>query len=378
MTAAPTIERIELTPIAVPYPKPRRFGRHVITAGEHVIVRAHAEDGGVGIGEAVARPYVYGESLASIMHAISEWFAPAAIGRSIFDVERLWMQWELVAANHAAKAALDMAIHDVQAQAAGMPLWRWLGGAHPSVPLSWILTYGSPAEMLAEAVEWSERGFGTFKVKVSADRAHDRDVLTALRDGLPAATRLYADANGTLSRADFVLRAAELAEFGIELLEDPLPTGAARSRQAVWRTSPIPILGDETAKSVEEAAGEIESGGVDAFSIKIFRTGIHRSRQIATLARAFHRDCVVGGQGETQVGSTIAAHFASALRGMGFDRYPAETSSSYRFDFDLAPEGARMHQGSVELTEAPGSGVVLDDAAVKQLAAGRTWTSDHR
>jgi L-alanine-DL-glutamate epimerase-like enolase superfamily enzyme len=369
------IDRVDVLPLAIPYPTPRRFGKNVITSGENIIVRVHTDDGLTGLGEAISRPYVYGESMASIVHAISQWFAPVTIGQSIFDVDRLWRQWDLVALNYAAKAGLDMAIHDLQAQAAGLPLWRWLGGTDPVVPLSWILTYGSPEAVLAEAQKWSERGFRSFKVKISRSREHDRSVLTALTDGLPAGTRFYADANGTLSRSDFVLRATELAQFGIELLEDPLPTADMTTRHALWASSPVPFLSDETAKNVGEAALEIQAGGVDTFSLKIFRTGIHRSREIATIARAFERQCLAGGQGETQAGSIIGAHFASALGGMGFDRYLAETSSSYRFDFDVVGAGARLRDGAVHLTEQPGSGIVLDDEVVSRLAAGPWWTS---
>jgi L-alanine-DL-glutamate epimerase-like enolase superfamily enzyme len=371
------IDRVDVLPLAIPYPKPRRFGKHVITSGENIIVRVHTQDGLTGLGEAVSRPYVYGESAASIVHALCTWFIPETVGHSLFEVDRLWSRWDLVALNYAAKAGLDMAIHDLLAQAAGLPLWRWLGGTDPVVPLSWILTYGSPEDMLAEALEWSQRGFGSFKVKISADRAHDRSVLVTLRDGLPAGTRFYADANGTLSRSDFALRAAELAELGIEMVEDPLPPADVPARRALWAGSPVPFLADETAKSVSEAALEISDGGVDAFSVKIFRTGIHRSLEIATVARAFGRQCIAGGQGETQAGSILGAHFASALAGMGFDRYLAETSSSYRFGFDLVADGARLHDGAVHLTEAPGAGIVLDDEVTDRLAA-EPWTAYHK
>jgi L-alanine-DL-glutamate epimerase-like enolase superfamily enzyme len=363
---------VEIRPLSIPYPKPRRFGRHVLTAGDNILVRVHSTDGHVGIGESISRPYVYGESMPSICHAILEWFGPSIEGMSVFDTDAMWRAWDLVAANYAAKAGLDMAIHDIQAQVVGLPLWRWYGGEQRRIPLSWILTYGDPGAIAEEALAWSERGYGSFKVKISADPAHDREVLSRLRDELPEATRFYADANGVLSRADFVARADELVDFGIELLEDPVATAAVGTRRTVWASSPIPILADETAKNVGEAAVEVETGGVDAFSLKIFRTGIHRSQEIATIARAFSRECLIGGQGETQVGSIIAAHYASGLAAQGFDRYPAETSSSYRFAFDLIGDGARAVGGAVELTDDLGSGITLDDDVVEGLATD-TW-----
>ena len=367
------VEAVEVLPLSIPYPSPRRFGRHVLTSGENIVVRVRDSDGRVGLGESIPRPYVYGESAKSIVHAIIEWFGPAVMGRPILDIDDMWRTWDGVAANFAAKAGLDMAIHDLQAQAVGLPLWRWLGGTSQTIPLTWILTYGTSAAVCEEAVRrWSE-GYSCFKVKISNDRAHDRDMLQRIRSELPETARLYADANGSLTRAEFLRRIPELIEYGVESVEDPLIPGYMESRHSLGSATQMPILADETAKSPEEAANEIMSGAVDLFSLKIFRTGISRSRDIARIARAFGRDCLVGGQGETQVGAAIAAHFASSLYAMGFDHYPAEVSSSYRFDFDTTHGGQQLIAGSLHLSDAAGSGIVLNEEVLAKLSSAEEF-----
>jgi L-alanine-DL-glutamate epimerase-like enolase superfamily enzyme len=377
-TQAPTIELVEFVTLDIPYPKPRRFGRHVLTAGENVLVRLTDSAGHVGYGEAVSRPYIYGESATSIVYAISNWFGPSMVGMSVFDTAAIWDAWDLVAGNIAAKAGLDMAVHDLQAQAVGLPLWRWLGGRATEIPLSWILTYGSPEDTLAEARGRSDEGFEWFKVKVSADAEHDRAILTTLREGLPASARFYADANGTLTRSELLRRVGEFQDLGIELLEDPLAPDDITTRGEVWTSCPIPFLADETAKTVAEAVHEIRHGGVDVFSLKIFRTGIHRSRQITTIAQAFGRDCLLGGQGETHVGAVIAAHVASGLIETTGGRYPAETASAYRFDFDLVASGGKLSNGRLVLTDRPGSGIEIDDEIIARLASPIAWNANER
>jgi L-alanine-DL-glutamate epimerase-like enolase superfamily enzyme len=374
----PTIVRVEFVTLDIPYPKPRRFGRHVLTSGENVLVRVIDSSGHIGYGEAVARPYIYGESATSIVHAISNWFGPSMIGMSVFDSDAIWEAWDLVAANVAAKAGLDMAVYDLQAQAVGLPLWRWLGGQVKQIPLSWILTYGTPADTLTEAQGRSAEGFEWFKVKVSADREHDTAVLRALRGGLPRSTRYYADANGTLTRSELLRRMGEFEELGIELLEDPLSPDDITTRGEVWASCPIPFLADETATTVSEAVHEIRHGGVDVFSLKIFRTGIHRSREITTIARAFGRDCLIGGQGETHVGAVIAGHVASGLIAATGGRYPAETASAYRFDFDLVASGGSLSGGRMVLTDRPGSGIEIDEDVVARLASPTVWNANDK
>jgi L-Ala-D/L-Glu epimerase len=376
MTAtAPVIERVECFPLAIPYPKPRRFGRHVLTSGENTIVRVTTSDGAVGLGEAIARPYVYGESQQSIVSALRNWFAPAMVGRTVFEISHIWRDWDKVARNPAAKAGLDMAVADLAAQSAGLPLWRWLGGESPAVPLSWILTYGDMKEVSAEALQRAAEGYRAFKVKISPDRGHDRELLSELRRILPAATRYYGDANGTLSRAQAVLRLPELEELGLELIEDPMAIDDITGRREVWASSPLGFLADESAQTVSELAREISHGGVDSVSIKIFRTGITKSLAMLSVAEAFNRSCVVGGQGETDLGAIIAAHFACAVNARGLTPLPAETSSSYRFSFALTGLELRPTDGTLILTERPGIGTDLDTAVLQSLAAP-LWPAD--
>jgi L-alanine-DL-glutamate epimerase-like enolase superfamily enzyme len=112
------------------------------------------------------------------------------------------------------------------------------------------------------------------------------------------------------------------------------------------------------------------SGGVDIFSIKIFRTGLSVSRDIVGLALALNRQCMIGGQGETHLGAAISAHFSSALRERGCAPYPAETSTSYRYDFNLLGQRPEFRDGKMVLSAKPGLGVELDFDVVKMLSKG--------
>jgi len=120
-----------LTAVAVPY---RPEAGTLVTAGlelteaRHVILQLHTDQGLTGLGEAVPRPSVYGETLESITAAMRDLLLPPVLGLDPLDVEKVWARWSRVVANTTAKAAIDMALHDVAGQMAQMPLYKMLGG----------------------------------------------------------------------------------------------------------------------------------------------------------------------------------------------------------------------------------------------------------
>lgn len=362
------IREVHVRPLIIPYPDVRKFGRNALTQGEHVFVRVVTEGGIEGLGEAVSRPYIYGESIASIVHAIKTWLSPEIVGKSAFDNAYFWRRWSRLAGNHSAKAALDMALVDIQARSVGLPLWRWCGGTDREVPLSWILTYGSVDETVAEAVRRAGQGYRYFKVKVSDDARGDRRLLEALRKALPDDCAFYGDANGAISPGTALARIDEFWRLGMKFIEDPVSVFDYATKKKIHSASPIPLISDESARTVQECAHELSVNCIDIFSIKIFRTGFSQSRDIETLAHSFNKGCIVGGQGETHLGAVLSAHFASGIRAGGSAPFPAETSSSYRYDFNILSKKPAFEDGKMVLPETPGSGVELDYGIVRRFA----------
>jgi len=104
------IEKVEAIPYKIPYLKPLEFATGVITDVEHVLLRVHTKDGVVGQAEAPSRPYIYGESQASIVAAVNDWFAPSVVGLDIRNVEGVHQKMKWVVHNHTARAAVDLAV----------------------------------------------------------------------------------------------------------------------------------------------------------------------------------------------------------------------------------------------------------------------------
>ena len=102
------ITSIEAIPFAIPYLKPLRFASGEVHTASHVLVRVHSDDGIVGVAEAPARPFTYGETQESIVAVIRTLFAPQLAGMSILDRESMHAVMDRTVGNPTAKSAVDI------------------------------------------------------------------------------------------------------------------------------------------------------------------------------------------------------------------------------------------------------------------------------
>lgn len=359
------IVRIEALALRFPFPRARKFTGQTMTHTDNVIVQVTTDEGLTGIGEAMARPYVYGESYVSILHALKEWIAPLLLGADPFDIERIWHGFDRIAFNFTAKGAADVALHDLMAQACGLPLHRMLGGWTDSVRLTWIIPFYAIGEMVTEAEQQFAAGFRSFKVKVGEDPAKDVELVKCLRDTLGPDALIYADANEGYDLPTAIRTLHRMEEYGLAFIEDPLPVDDREGRTLLCAATLVPILADETAKTVEEARREVAQRTAGIVDIKIPRTGYFLSRRILSLAEAAGVPCLVGGQGECGVGALASAHFAAAFRNT--QRYPSEVSGPLRLAEDILLHPFPVVDGRVRLPNVPGTGVQLDAERVRRL-----------
>ena len=176
------ITTVEAIPLAIPYRRPFAFASGKVTAADHVLVRITTDDGLVGHGEAPPRPYTYGETAASIVAAVRDLFTPVLVGADPFARERIRADLARTVANNAARGAIDVALWDLVGQACGQPVHVLLGHAADDVRVAHMIGLGTPAEMVADAVEMSdEYGVDAFKVKVGRDLGHDLVAVRELR-----------------------------------------------------------------------------------------------------------------------------------------------------------------------------------------------------
>jgi L-alanine-DL-glutamate epimerase-like enolase superfamily enzyme len=373
VTAIPRVAAVRLTAVDVPYTP--ELGM-LVTAGltqsgaRHVLVEVFADDGSVGLGEAVPRPSVYGETLEGIRAVTEQLLAPPLLGLAATDTERAWSAWERVVGNQSAKAALDVALHDLVARRAGLPLWRLLGGwSEGSIELTMALGIGAPAAMAEQANRAAAAGYGTVKLKIGKDVAADVAAVTAVRDAVGDAVAIYADANNGYSRRDALRAARGFEPQGVLLFEEPVAARDTEGRARLANATDIPILLDESTNDLADVPREIAAGTAGAISVRAARTGVSLTRHLVGLATAAHVPLLVGSHRELGVGVATNAHLAAGFRAMVF---PAELGSHVFLEDGLLREPVRIEGGRLHLPDGPGLGVDLDP---ERVARYRLWTA---
>lgn len=355
----PVIERIDVTPFQVPFATFLRSGRQMhVKKAENVLVRVTADDGTVGIAEANAFAELFGESQASIVHAIGDWIAPRVKGIALSDFEQLWHHLDIMRNNNSAKAAVDMAVHDALARVLGLPMYRMLGGYRDRIALTWIIGQGTIDEMLDEGVEALGRGFKSFKIKIGLDPAKDVKVIAALRKKLGDETMLYVDANQAYSYADAVWALPRMEPHGIVIVEDPMQNWDVDGRRKLAERLNVPMLGDECVTTPAELRREIDLGILRMINLKPPRSGYHASRKIVHLAEQAGLACMMGTMLETDIGVLAAAHFAAAFKAF---TYPAELTYCFKMQDHLLTTRLPVRDGVLHLPDRPGIGAEIDE-----------------
>lgn len=353
------IVKVEAIPYTIPYVHPMVFASGVLHSAEHVLVRVHTDQGHVGIGEAAARPMVYGESQRSIVNAVQEWIEPALVGLDPFSVEEAHRRTVWLEGNHTAKGATDIALHDLRARALEMPTWRLLGGSAKPQRVTRCLSMGDPAEVCDEALAaMDEYGVTSFKIKVGLDVAQDVERVRAVRDAVGAESFLFVDANHGWSAEEAIRALVALEDVGLDLVEEPSPATDRLGRLRLANRITTPIMADESARNLWEATAELTAGAARAVSIKTMRTGFTESSRIAAVAEALGGQPVLGGQADGIVGTAASLTFAAAHPGMA--ALPGELDHFLLITDHIVTESLPIVGGTLTPSNLPGNGIEID------------------
>ncbi len=336
-----------------------------LTKTRQVLVEVHTDEGLIGCGEAMSRPYLYGETQRSIVAAIEDWFAPAIIGLDPFAIEEAWSRFGVAVYNHTAKAALDMALYDIMGQATGRSVRQLLGGYTEAVKTSYVTGIAAPQAVAEEALQaYANHGINAFKLKAGLNAQQDIAIVKAVREALPDSL-LYIDPNERYGGAEAIRICSAARDLGVAWVEEPVSKDDRHGRRLFAQSGVLPVLGDDSCRTPVEAAREITEGMVQMVSIKVARTGFTLSQQIHGLCMAQGAGMVMGAQGESGVGRAVAWHFAAAHRLTC--RHPGELSFGLELDGDIVEDAPTIKGGVQTHSDGPGLGVTVDRKALDLL-----------
>jgi len=316
------IERVTATRVTTPLHTPFVTALRRTTTTDTVVVRVTDSDGVTGWGEAPQVWQVTGESLAGAEACVTGPLAVVVAGRDPDDLHALLRDvGAAVAANHGAKAAVDVALHDLVARRRGVSLPVLLGGTALRVPTDVTVAAGDADALAETARARAADGFGVLKMKVGTDAATDVARVRAVREAVGPGVRIRLDANQGWTARDAVRVICGLEDAGldVELVEQPV--AAADLDGLAWVTARVrtPVLADESVYGVRDLVEVVRRRAADLVNVKLAKCGgLRVAATLLELARAQGMGSIVGSMMESHIGvgaaaSLVAAHGTSAV-----------------------------------------------------------------
>ena len=276
-----------------------------------VVVVEIRHDGVSGFGEAA--PIERYEESASSAHAFAQ-DAAELLGDHPFAFEEIESRLRERPGEHAAKAAIDGALHDLCGKLVGLPVWRLLGLRREGPPTSWTIWLGDPDDM-AQRAEKVRGRFKRLKLKLGAGDGRDVERVRAVRS--VSDVPLQVDVNEAWSLDEALEALPQLAELGVQYCEQPLPAGDPGGPELKGR-SPLPIYVDEDCHTLEDVPACAERA--HGVNVKLAKSGgIREAVRMTHAARALGLDLMLGCMNESGLAVAAGAQIASLFDHVDLD-----------------------------------------------------------
>ncbi len=350
-----------------------------------IVVRVTAEDGTVGYGEGLPRPYVTGETTEScIGHMVGHlWpavsrvdFADLVPGPDpIQTLEPIEASLPVVESDgiiawNAARAAFELAVVDVLARRQGLSMAEILPSKRSAVLYSGVISTGPIDSAVRLAERCVELGVPAIKIKIADDDAFER--VAAVREVVGPAVSLRVDANGAYDVDGAIDILNQLAALSVECAEQPIPRGAPEELATVQAASPISVMADESLVTVEDGRALIAARACEYFNLRVSKCGgIRRTLNIAGEAQRAGVRLQVGCQvGEVAILSAAGRHLAAYLDDVA---YVEGSYGSMLLSEDIGEESIGFGSGGMgEVLRGPGLGVRVVDEQLSRYAESVT------
>ena len=358
------IKSIVLHPLSIPLKAPFITSLGPVLDVANVVVALHTAEGRTGFGECSPFWTINGETQETCM-SVGRHLAKALIGHDALDIESAHALMDrTIFANNSIKSAFDIALHDIKAQHAGVPLYRLLGGANDKALVTdYTVSIGDPGKMASDAQDIMSNGFTVIKVKLGGNGELDIARIKAIRDAIGSTIPLRIDANQGWDPDTAIRVLNALGGSNIQHCEEPIPRWQFMEMKRVKEASPIPIMADESCCDHHDAERLIALGACQRFNIKLGKSGgLFKAHKIIVLAEAARMEVQIGGFLESRLAFTASAHLAlssSAVQHCDMDTPMMFTSDPVRNGI-LYGAG-----GSIMVPDPPGLGASIDPAFLR-------------
>lgn len=344
--------------------------KYRITHHELVRTRIGTDDGRTGDGWCTTIG-VAGLSIASL---VNSYLVPLLEGEDARDHERLWERlWQDLhfagagGISTLAIATVDIALWDIKAKAAGMPLWRLLGGVRDEIPVyaSAVNLHLTLDHLQAQVEQQLSEGYEVFKLKIGRrDFEDDLGRMRAIRKQIGASRTLLLDANQRWTAGEAVARCRALGEVRPGWIEEPLLSDDVAGHAHVRAAGTLPVAIGEQLGNRFDFWNYVRADAADYLQPNVWKVGgITEWMKIAHMAQ--HANLPVAPHNALE----LSAHLVGAVpNGWMIENIFGGNLA----DFGIVDTAPKVVNASVRLGEEPGHGIVFNEAALApfEMAAG--------
>ncbi len=352
------ITHIDIYRFSIPM-EPFTIATGTMDHAQNVFIRVHTAAGFYGVGECSAFPMIVGETQDTCLVMARE-FARLWKGKDALDIPtRLQQLHDFTAGNSTIKSAFDMALYDIAAKNAALPLYQFLGGSKRKVESDITIGIASPEFMAQKALDFKQNGATILKVKLGKDAKSDVERIKQIRQAVGADMKIRVDANQGWNFDEAVFALKAIGDYDIEFCEQPMRTWYDDRLPELKKLSPVKIMADESVYNHHDARKQINSNSCSYINIKFSKSGgIFEAKQIHDLAASNNIPCMMGGMLESRIALSAKLHFVYASPNIKF--YDMDTCMLGHLA-DPCKGGVTYDGYFLNIADTPGIGADADD-----------------
>jgi L-alanine-DL-glutamate epimerase-like enolase superfamily enzyme len=279
---------------------------------DNIFLSLSTSNGYHGWGCAAPVKSITNESTQDVLDSFTNTIEPFLKGEDVFRyvylMENLKKQ---IPGKPSALAMVDMALHDLLSQKAGVPLFKFLGGYRLSIPTSITIGIMPISDTLAHAKSHVKRGFKILKIKGGKNVSEDIEKINRIRETVGRQIKIRFDANQGYTVDDSIKFIKGTHHTAIELFEQPTPKSHLEQLAQVANKTSIPVMADESLLTLKDVFRLSKGHYTDLINIKLMKTGgILEGMHVNSVAKAAGIHAMVGCMDESALGIAAGLHFA--------------------------------------------------------------------
>jgi L-alanine-DL-glutamate epimerase-like enolase superfamily enzyme len=306
------ITRLEAWPVTMELAEPYSIAGETFASAANVFIRIETDSSMTGFGCAAPEKSITGETPESVMQVLNNVAAPLLTNLNPLEPRQVIDKCAAeLGTQHAALAAVDMALYDILGKNSDAPLFKLFGSSRTSFMTSITIGILPVDETIDRAMDWLAQGFKCLKIKGGKTLEADIEKINKLREKIGPEVSLRFDANQGYTIEDTLKFIEATKQANLEFIEQPTPKDKSSMLGRIRAESSIPIMADESLVTFKDTVLLTGRDLIDSINIKLMKVGgSSKAASINAVAEANSHQVMVGCMDEAALAIAAGLHFA--------------------------------------------------------------------